>query len=208
MAWLRENQQGPFFLWLHFYDPHHPYDPPEPFKSHYASAPYDGEIAYTDSVVGSLIEVLARHGLFENCLIAIAADHGEAFGEHGEMQHGLLLYDETIHVPLLMKLPQEKFAGERIDTRVGLADVAPTLLQAGAVPVPVSVQSQSLFPLIEESELPAEKTGGPERAIYSETDYAHHSFGWSELRSWREGNICMSNLPGKSCTTRLPTRLL
>ena len=107
MGWLSHNQQGPFFMWLHFYDPHDPYDPPEPFKSHYAAAPYDGEIAYTDSVIGSLIEVLQRHGLFEDTVIAIAADHGEAFGEHGEDRHGIFLYDETIHVPLLLELARK-----------------------------------------------------------------------------------------------------
>ena len=84
LAWLSRHQQRPFFFWLHFYDAHDPYDPPEPFKTHYASALYDGEIAYTDSIVGSFVEVLRKHGLYENSVIAIAADHGEAFGEHGE----------------------------------------------------------------------------------------------------------------------------
>lgn len=198
MGWLSHNQRGPFFLWLHFYDPHHPYDPPEPFKTQYASAPYDGEIAYTDSVVGGLMDVLVRHGLFENCLIAVAADHGEALGDHGEMQHGMLLYDETIHVPLLLKLPEESFAGKRIEARVALADVAPSLLQAAGVPIPASVQAQSLFPLIEVPEPPtAEKGKVPERAIYSETDYAHHTFGWSELSSWRAGKYLYVQAPQK-----------
>jgi arylsulfatase A-like enzyme/Tfp pilus assembly protein PilF len=198
MGWLSHNQQGPFFLWLHFYDPHHPYDPPEPFRTQYASALYDGEIAYTDSVVGGLMDVLVRHGLFENCLIAIAADHGEALGDHGEMQHGMLLYDETIHVPLLLKLPEESFAGKRIDTRVALADVAPSLLQAAGIPIPASVQTQSLFPLIEVPESGAVGKGKvPERAIYSETDYAHHTFGWSELSSWRAGKYLYVQAPQK-----------
>ncbi|MGB6383664.1 MAG: sulfatase-like hydrolase/transferase [Terriglobales bacterium] len=198
MSWLSRNQRGPFFLWLHFYDPHHPYDPPEPFKTQYVSAPYDGEIAYTDSVVGGLMDVLVQHGLFENCLIAIAADHGEALGEHGEMQHGMLLYDETIHVPLLLKLPEGNFAGKRIDTRVALADVAPSLLQAAGIPIPASVQAQSLFPLIEATESAAVGKGKvPESAIYSETDYAHHTFGWSELRSWRAGKYLYVQAPKK-----------
>ena len=84
LGWLSRHQQRPFFIWLHFYDAHDPYDPPEPFKTHYASALYDGEIAYTDSIVGSFVEVLGKHGLYQNSVIAIAADHGEAFGEHGE----------------------------------------------------------------------------------------------------------------------------
>ncbi len=84
LAWLNKHPQGPFFLWLHFYDPHDPYDPPEPFKSRFASAPYDGEIAYTDSVLGKFFATLKTRGLYQGTLIAIAADHGEAFGEHGE----------------------------------------------------------------------------------------------------------------------------
>jgi arylsulfatase A-like enzyme/Flp pilus assembly protein TadD len=186
MGWLSHHQETPFFMWLHFYDPHEPYDPPEPFKAHYASEPYDGEIAYTDSVVGSVLEVLQRHGLYQNTVIAVAADHGEAFGEHGEKSHGIFLYDETIHVPLLLKLPGEKLAGERVEARVALADVAPSLLQAARIPAPSTMQGQSLFPLMD-----APKSAGgresklPDRPIYSETDYAHRAFGWSELRSWR-----------------------
>jgi arylsulfatase A-like enzyme/Flp pilus assembly protein TadD len=186
MGWLSHHQETPFFMWLHFYDPHEPYDPPEPFKTHYASEPYDGEIAYTDSVVGSVLEVLQRHGLYQNTVIAVAADHGEAFGEHGEKSHGIFLYDETIHVPLLLKLPGEKLAGERVEARVALADVAPSLLQTARIPIPSTMQGQSLLPLMN-----APKSAGgreskvPDRPIYSETDYAHRAFGWSELRSWR-----------------------
>jgi arylsulfatase A-like enzyme/Flp pilus assembly protein TadD len=195
MRWLSQNSQGPFFLWLHFYDAHEPYDPPEPFKAHYASEPYDGEIAYTDSVVGSVMEVLQRHGLYQNTVIAIAADHGEAFGEHGEKFHGMFLYDETIHVPMVLKLPGQKFAGKRVEARVALADLAPSVLEAANVPVPAAMQGQSLFTLINVAKASAspsaamQSAGGekttPERAIYSETNYAHRIFGWSELHSWR-----------------------
>jgi choline-sulfatase len=186
MAWLSHHQRGPFFVWLHFYDAHEPYDPPEPFRSHYASEPYDGEIAYTDSVVGSVLEVLQRHGLYENAVIAVAADHGEAFGEHVEKWHGMFLYDETIHVPLLLKLPDEKFGGKRIGSRVALADLAPSLLQAAGVPVPSAMQGQSFFPLVDVPKSPRGKDNELlDRAIYSETNYPHRAFGWSELRSWR-----------------------
>lgn len=203
MSWLSHHQQTPFFLWLHFYDAHEPYDPPEPFKAHYASDPYDGEIAYTDSVVGSILDVLKRHGLYQNTVIALAADHGEAFGEHGERWHGMFLYDETIHVPLLVKLPGERFAGKRVESRVALADVAPSLLQAASVPIPSAMQGQSLFPLIDGASPNAgklraagEKTP-PERAIYSESNYAHRVFGWAELRSWRAGKYLYVQAPKK-----------
>ncbi len=204
-GWLSKNQQRPFFLWLHFFDPHDPYDPPAPFKARYASAPYDGEIAYTDSVVGSVMEVLRRHGLFENCLIVVAADHGEAFGEHGETRHGLLLYDETVHVPLLLKLPAGRFGGRRVQTRVALADIAPSLLQGAGVAVPTSVQAQSLFSLIDAIDADAldaperagEKQKRNENAVYSETNYAHRTLGWSELRSWRAGRYLYVQAPRK-----------
>jgi arylsulfatase A-like enzyme len=131
-------------LWLHFYDPHDPYDPPEPFKSRFASAPYDGEIAYTDSVLGKFFATLKTRGLYQGTLIAIAADHGGAFGEHGEQRHGIFLYDETIHVPLLFKLPGGESAGRRVENRVALADVAPTVLRLAGLPVPAAMQGQSL----------------------------------------------------------------
>src|SRR5579864_4926292 len=104
-AWLDQHPQGPFFLWLHFYDPHDPYDPPPPFKAQYSASPYDGEIAYMDSAIGKLLTTLRSRGLYDQTVIVVVADHGEAFGEHGEWSHGLFLYDETIHVPLVIKLP-------------------------------------------------------------------------------------------------------
>jgi arylsulfatase A-like enzyme/thioredoxin-like negative regulator of GroEL len=198
MGWLSHHQETPFFIWLHFYDAHEPYDPPEPFKAQFASEPYDGEIAYEDSVVGSVLEVLQRHGLYQNTAIAVAADHGEAFGEHGEKYHGVFLYDETIHVPLLLKLPAEKFAGRRVEARVALADVAPSLLQGAGIPIPSTMQGQSIFPLLD-----GPKSGGgkesnpPDRAIYSETDYAHNAFGWSELHSWRAQKYLYVQAPKK-----------
>jgi arylsulfatase A-like enzyme/uncharacterized protein HemY len=196
LKWLKGHRQGPFFVWLHFYDAHDPYDPPPPFKARYADAPYDGEIAYTDSVVGSFLAVLRQHGLYQNTVIAIAADHGEAFGEHGEERHGMFLYDETVHVPLLMKLPAGRFAGKHVDTRVALADIAPTLLRAAGVVPPPSMQAQSLFPLMDAAKPPA--TGKTtERPIYSESNYPHRAFGWAELRSWRAGKYLYVQAPKK-----------
>jgi arylsulfatase A-like enzyme/Tfp pilus assembly protein PilF len=201
LGWLSRHQQRPFFIWLHFYDAHDPYDPPEPFKTHYASAPYDGEIAYTDSIVGSFVEVLRKHGLYQNSVIAIAADHGEAFGEHGEERHGMFLYDETIHVPLLLKLPAEQLRGKRVEERVALAEVAPTLLEAAGVSAPATMQAHSLFPLIDAAEIDVANSAiggkgkGSERPVYSETNYAHRAFGWSELRSWRTGKYLYVQAP-------------
>lgn len=200
LKWLNKNQQGPFFVWLHFYDPHDPYDPPAPFKERYAKEPYDGEIAYVDSVVGSFIEELRKRGLYQDSVIAIAADHGESFGEHGEERHGMFLYDETIHVPLLLKFPEQKFAGKRLDPRVALVDIPPSLLKAAGIAAPASMQGQSLFPLLEATESAAaenekEKEKVSDRPIFSASSYARRIFGASELRSWRSGKYLYVQAP-------------
>ena len=148
LAWLGQHPRGPFFIWVHLYDAHDPYEPPEPYKTRYASTPYDGEIAYADSAVGKLLTQLRLRGLYDGALIAVMADHGEALGEHGEETHGIFLYDETIHVPLLFKLPSERSAGKRIESRVELVDVLPTMLEGAGIPVPAQVQGQSLLALL------------------------------------------------------------
>ena len=196
LKWLSHRRVGPFFVWLHFYDPHDPYDPPSPFKEKFASAAYDGEIAYTDSVLGEFFKALRGQNLYDNSLIAVGADHGEAFGEHGEERHGVLLYDETIHVPLLVKMPAAEFAGTSVDSRVGLVDVAPTLLQAVSIDVPSAMQGKSLLPLIQAG---GQGKQAPDRekdrAVYSESDYAHQNLGWSELHSWRAGKYLYVRAP-------------
>jgi arylsulfatase A-like enzyme/Tfp pilus assembly protein PilF len=188
VAWLNKHPTGPFFLWVHLYDPHDPYTPPEPYRTRYESQPYDGEIAYTDSIVGKLLSELRTRGLFDGSLIAIMADHGEAFAEHGEQHHGIFLYDETIHVPLLFKLPRQN-TGAKVEGRVGLVDVAPTILRAAHLPIPGVMQGQALLP----STMPAERPGRQsdtnlQRSVYSESRYGYLSFGWSVLKAWRGGN--------------------
>jgi arylsulfatase A-like enzyme/Tfp pilus assembly protein PilF len=188
LNWLAHRAPGPFFIWIHLYDAHDPYDPPEPYKSRYASEPYDGEIAYTDASVGKLLSTLRKNGLYDGAVIAVAADHGEAFGEHGERRHGIFLYDETIHVPLLLKLPGAH-ATRRVDSRVGLADVAPTLLQTAGLKIPGAMQAQPL---------PGIRPGSQseeDRPQYSETNYAHRAFGWSTIRSWRAGKYLYVQAP-------------
>jgi arylsulfatase A-like enzyme/Flp pilus assembly protein TadD len=197
LAWLSQLENGPFFLWIHLYDAHDPYDPPEPFKTRYASEPYDGEIAYADSAVGKLLDALRKHGLYDETMIAVMADHGESLGAHGENTHGIFLYDETLHVPLLIKLPLNRSAGRRLETRVGLVDVAPTILQESGIPVPKDVQGESLLRML----TPASPGGRaahatPEdRPTYAETDYPHRAFGWSSLRALRTGKYLYVQAP-------------
>ncbi len=188
LAWLSAHQKGPFFIWVHLYDAHDPYDPPEPYKTRYAAAPYDGEIAYVDAAVGKLLSWLRLRGLFEGALIAVMADHGEALGEHGEITHGMFLYDETIHVPLLFKLPQERSAGTRVDTRVELVDVLPTMLQTAGIAVPKEVQGESLLSTLK-------PLTARDRPAYAESDYPHRTFGWSSLRSLRTGKYLFIEAP-------------
>jgi choline-sulfatase len=188
LAWLTEHKEGPFFLWVHLYDAHDPYDPPEPFKSRYASAPYDGEIAYVDAALGKLLSWLRLRGLYDGTVIAVMADHGEALGEHGETTHGIFLYDETIRVPLLFKLPKEHSAGTRTEGRAGLVDVLPTILEATGIAVPHEVQGESLLSLLK-------PTAANDRPAYAESDYPHRTFGWSSLRSLRTGKYLFIEAP-------------
>jgi arylsulfatase A-like enzyme/Tfp pilus assembly protein PilF len=196
VAWLKKRPNGPFFLWIHLYDPHDPYTPPEPYATRYQAEPYDGEIAYTDSIVGKLLDELRARNLFDGSIIAVMADHGEAFGEHGETHHGIFLYDETIHIPLLFKLSHQRRAA-KVEARAGLVDVAPSLLQALHLPVPAAMQGQSLLTLMT-SDKPVQSRGkapSSTRAIYSESGYGHLSFGWSMLRAWRTGKYLYVDAP-------------
>jgi arylsulfatase A-like enzyme/cytochrome c-type biogenesis protein CcmH/NrfG len=184
LAWLSRHRAGPFFIWVHLYDAHDPYDPPEPYKTRYASALYDGGIAYEDAAVGKLLRQLKLRGLYDGSVIAVTADHGESLGAHGEDTHGIFLYDETMHVPLLIKLPRATTGGKRIENRVELVDITPTLLQETGIEIPQEMQGVSLLGLMK-----GEIAGGnPEtwhdRPAYSQSEYPTH-FGWSALRSLR-----------------------
>ena len=123
----RRRPAGPLFAFLHLYEPHTPYEPPEPFKTRYASVPYDGEIAAADAIVGTFLAFLKQKGLYDQALIVFLSDHGEGLGEHGEAEHGMFLYRETLQVPLLVKLPGAKRAGTSVATPVALSDVFTTV---------------------------------------------------------------------------------
>ena len=196
LGWIKRQPRRPFFLWVHVYDPHDPYDPPEPFKSKYASTPYDGEIAYVDATLAKLFSALKAAAAYDSSLIAIMADHGEAFGEHGEESHGYFLYDETIHVPLLIKPAVGSAAGLEVSKPVGLVDVAPTLLRAVGAEVPAEMQGKSLLGLVNGKNGDAtEAQEKGERPEYAETDYPRSAFGWSWLRSLRSGKYLYVDAP-------------
>jgi arylsulfatase A-like enzyme/Tfp pilus assembly protein PilF len=200
LGWLSQVPNGPFFLWVHLYDAHDPYDPPPPYKERFASQAYDGEIAYSDTCVGKLLDALRKHGIYDETLIAVMADHGESLGAHGESTHGVFLYDETLHVPLLIKLPLNHWAAKRIETRASLVDVSPTILAAAGLNLPPEMQGQSLLESIKAP--PAARPGASQpdssqedRPAYAETDYPHRAFGWSALRALRTGKYLYIQAP-------------
>ena len=133
----------PFFLFLHLFEPHSPYRAPEPFFSRYADNPYDGEIAAVDALVGQFLDDLRRRGIYDDSLVVLLSDHGEALGDHGEPEHGILLYRETIRVPLMVKLPGSASAGERTAAAVELVDLVPTVLKVLGMEVPDGLAGRS-----------------------------------------------------------------
>ncbi len=180
LRWLEEDPGGPFFTWIHYYDPHMPYQPPSPFKERFPD-PYDGEIAYMDASFATVLEGLRKKGLLENTLIVVAGDHGEAFGEKEEVSHGLFIYDATMKVPLLLYAPARFPRGRVVDARVRLMDIMPTILDALKMPAGKQVQGTSLLPYIEgrrKDDLPC----------YLECYYPMETYGWSELVGLIDGD--------------------
>jgi len=170
----------PTHPWIHLYDPHAPYVPPEPFRKRYADDPYAGEIAYTDAVVGKIVEDLESRKLLGSTLVAVVGDHGEALGEHGEQTHSLLIYNSTIHVPMLLHFPGLVPPGKTVDHLTRTIDLAPTILDYPGISQTIG-QGTSLRPLVE--------GGSPDEEIlaYSESLYPSLNLGWSELRGLEAG---------------------
>lgn len=175
LTWLRSADDRPSMLFLHFYEPHTPYHPPEPFRSRYADEPYDGEVATVDAVLQGLFDQLRDLGLYERSIIALVGDHGEGLGDHSEMQHGVFLYRSTLHVPLILKLPGGLHGGTRIAAPVGLVDLAPSLLKLAGVSPPDGLDGRPL-PL-------SAAAADPTRVVYAETYYPRLHYGWSDLQA-------------------------
>jgi arylsulfatase A-like enzyme/Tfp pilus assembly protein PilF len=178
LDWLGKNSQKKFFLWMHLYDPHFPYNPPEPYKHEYATQPYDGEIAFADEQVGRLVRYLKEKGMYPNTVIVLAGDHGESLGEHGEKTHGFFIYNATMHVPLIIRVPGGT-AGRTAADPVSLVDIMPTALGAVGVPVPAEVEGKSLLAQVRGGD---GETSERDRSVYGETFLPRIHFNWSELR--------------------------
>jgi arylsulfatase A-like enzyme/predicted Zn-dependent protease len=172
LPWIERNAARPFFFFLHVYEPHAPYTPPEPFRSQYRN-PYDGEIAAADAAVGTFLDALKKSGVYDRAIIVFLSDHGEGLGDHGEEEHGIFLYREALQVPLLLKLPKSQRGGTTVDRDATLAEVAPTLAALAGVPFG---RNADLL------------TGLAPRDVYSETEYPRLQLGWHELASLIRGD--------------------
>jgi len=181
LDWLKQHVRDRFFLWVHYYDPHEPYEPLEPYKSAYPKDPYSGEIAYTDEQVGRLLDFIEQQGLRERTLVIAIGDHGEGLNDHGEQTHGIFIYDDTQHVPLLVAGPGVP-AGKVIAAQVRSIDLLPTVAEfLGLAPNPAA-QGVSLWALMERGQpLP----GKGSNYAYIETLYPKTYMNWSELRGMR-----------------------
>ncbi len=181
VAWLKHNAQGQFFLWVHISDARAP------------AASYNSTLTAADSAAGELIAALQRQKIYPDTVVIVAADQGESLGAHGEDAHGIFLYDETIHVPLLVKLPQgepaAKPAATRVAAKVRLVDIAPTVLEIAQVPVPSQMQGQSLLRIAKAG------VGTSDHPVYSRADLPQCGFGWSPLESWRAGKYLYIRAP-------------
>jgi choline-sulfatase len=177
-TWLSAHPAGPHFVWVHLYDPHDPYEPPPPYSEAYKDRLYDGEIAYADSALGHFLAYLKKQSWYEGALIVVVGDHGEGLGEHHEDTHGIFLYDSTTHVPLIVKLPDEREAGKAVEAQVRTTDIMPTILNLDGIPPPANLDGESLELFITDSE-------AAPRTAFGETEYPLR-FGWAPLRSVRK----------------------
>lgn len=180
--WLSEHKDEKFFLFLHYFEPHHAYDPPEPYASRFKNDPYSGEIAYTDYRIGQIIKKLKDMDIYDSTMIVITADHGEDLGDHGEGTHSYFIYQSTIRVPLIFKLGG-KSAGKRVADNVGLIDIFPTICSALDINVPKSVAGRDLSMYFSGGDEPSEP-----RDFYCETFVPTH-YKCSPLLGLVRGNF-------------------
>jgi arylsulfatase A-like enzyme/Flp pilus assembly protein TadD len=187
LQWLDSVRQRRFFAWVHLYDPHAPYEPPEPFASRYRGQPYLGEIAYTDKVVGRLTSWLETQGLMDRTIVVVVGDHGESLGEHGEASHAYFIYGSTMHVPLIVRTPWGLTG--RSPAQVSTVDILPTVLDVVGLAPQEGIDGRSLARALFD---PAAPLG---HSSYSETYFPRYHFGWQHLRSLRDDRYTYVDAP-------------
>jgi len=185
IRWIT-GTKGPWFLWVHLWDPHYPYDPPEPYKTKFSKDLYSGEAAYTDAQLGVLFGYLDRTGLSENTIIVFTSDHGESLGAHFELEHGYFAYNETIHVPLIIFDPGFRHA--TIHHTVSHIDIFPTVCDLVGTATPAHVQGRSLKPIMKGEER-------METPVYFEAKMAYYSRGWPPLTGFIDKDMKFIHLP-------------
>jgi len=182
LPWLREIGDRPFFAWIHYWDPHHPHVPPPPYDVLYQTDLYQGEIAFTDAALGTVVRALEDIGRLESTLVVVVGDHGEGRGEHGEDTHSQLIYDSTLHVPLIVKGPGVP-ANRRVAEWVGTVDIVPTILELLEIQPTTTMHGRSLVGTWDDGAVPAAEP------YYAETMSPKTAHDWSELRAWSVGPI-------------------
>jgi arylsulfatase A-like enzyme/Tfp pilus assembly protein PilF len=190
--WLEDNHKQKFFCWIHLYDPHTPYEPPEPYKSQYGGkrfGMYDGEIAYVDQLIGEFQMFMEEQNLVDQTLVVFTGDHGESLGEHKESAHGFFIYDASVRVPLIIRFPGNRLSNTVLDNQVRSIDIMPTLLHLVNAEVPESVQGASFLSLMLNEE------AGEGLPAYSETYWPRYHYGWSELKSLRQNQYKFIDAP-------------
>jgi arylsulfatase A-like enzyme/tetratricopeptide (TPR) repeat protein len=185
LRWLDGRKDEPFFAWIHLYDPHTPYEPPEPLFSEFGrrgpAGLYEGEIAFADQQVDRCLSWVRDAGLDQNTIIVVVGDHGEALGSHGEGTHGFFIYDWALRVPFIIRTPFDDLQGVRVDSQVSLVDVFPTVLALTGLQASSRVHGRSLVPLMFRPASPEAETV----YAYGESMSPNLQFGWSALHSLR-----------------------
>ncbi len=169
-SWLKHYGDEKFFLWVHYFDPHARYKPPSPFAEQYEDNPYDGEIAFTDRQLGRLLDALEQTGQAERTLVIVVADHGESLGSHNEAAHGFLVYNSSIHVPMIMYCPSNLKGGLNFTSRVSQVDIMPTVLSLLGAPAPSGMDGLDLTQPVP-----------TDRVIYVENLHGLMQYGWAPL---------------------------
>ncbi|MFN8710355.1 MAG: sulfatase-like hydrolase/transferase [Planctomyces sp.] len=184
LEWLgkhRQSEKKPFFCWMHFYDPHAPFEGhAETFGDRFRDKPYDGDIAFTDLQLQRVIEDLKQNGQYDNTLIVVVGDHGEGFGEHLEDEHGFMLYNSTMRVPLIMAAPGVWKSGHRVSESVSVVDIPSSILETLEIPVNGAVGGTSLLQALQGNPIES-------RACYSEAEVGLSSYGWAPLAAVTRG---------------------
>jgi arylsulfatase A-like enzyme/Tfp pilus assembly protein PilF len=185
IGWL-QKAQPPWFLWVHLFDPHFPYEPPEPYRTEYSQNLYDGEVVYADSTVGRLLEFLEKIQQDKSTIIILTSDHGESLGDHGEMTHGIMAYNPTLWIPLIISSPGLK--PRQVSQLVSHIDVFPTLCDLLGMGKPSFLQGLSLVPAAKGKKLPL-------RRIFFESLYPYYEMGWAPLTGYIENSMKFIDSP-------------